>query len=258
MKCILGKKVEMTQKYLDNGTVACVTIVQAGPCVVTQVKHGKTDGYEAIQVGFGEKKNISKPLQGHVKNLASGKPGRGFAFLREMRLDKPLANVERGDVIDISAFSVGDKVECIGTSKGKGFAGVVKRHHFHGQKASHGHKDQERMPGSIGSGGLQHVLKGLRMAGRMGGERVTVKGLEVIAVDQEKGQLWIKGAVPGARNGLLIIVAPEGDMTFKKEKNDVAVQPVVEETPVQEEIVVESAPEPEQSKEEETNVTSNE
>jgi large subunit ribosomal protein L3 len=215
MKYIIGRKVEMKQQYADNGSVVPLTIIQAGPCVVSQVKTVEKDGYNAIQLGFGEKKKASKPVAGHVRGL-SLKEGRGFACVKEMRLNTPVADGARGDRVDVTSFSPGDVVDVTGTSKGRGFAGVVKRHHFHGHPTTHGHKDQERMPGSIGSGGVQHVFKGKRMAGRMGGEQVTVKKLSVVSVDPEHNTIAIHGAIPGARNGLVVIVAREGDMKFLK------------------------------------------
>jgi len=216
MKYIIGRKIEMKQQYADNGMVVPFTLVQAGPCIVTQVKTAKKDGYDAIQLGYGEKKKASRPLQGHLRGLSGVKEGRSFAALKEMRLSKPAQGVERGDRADVTSFSVGDSVDVTGQSKGRGFAGVVKRHHFHGHPTTHGHKDQERMPGSIGSGGVQHVFKGQRMAGRMGGEQVTVKKLTVVSVDPENNILAIQGAIPGWRNGFVVIVAHDGDMQFSK------------------------------------------
>lgn len=204
----------MTQVYGANGSVIPVTAVQAGPCVVVQIKTSSKDGYAAIQLGFGEKKRIKKPLSGHMKGVFDGKSGRGFLALREIRTDAD-DGVQRGDRVTVETFSVGEKVDVIGWSKGRGFAGVVKRHHFHGHPPTHGHKDQERMPGAIGSGGIQRVFKGLRMAGRMGNERVTVKNLEIVKIDKEKGILYVKGAVSGARNGLVIIQG-SGDMKWEK------------------------------------------
>lgn len=199
MKYILAKKIEMSQVYQADGTVVPVTLVQAGPCVVTQVKSQDTDGYTAVQVGFDPAKKLSKPEAGHLKDLPT------FRHLCEFRIDD-VSSVKRGDAIDASAFAVGDVVSVSGTSKGKGFQGVVKRHHFHGHPTSHGHKDQERMPGSIGAGGVQHVLKGRRMAGHMGSDRVTVKNLRVIEI-REGGILALKGAVPGARHSVLEIIS---------------------------------------------------
>lgn len=199
MKFILAKKIEMSQIFRPDGTVVPVTLVHAGPCVVAQVKSEETDGYSAIQVGFLEAKKLTKPQEGHLKDLPK------LRELREFRV-KDAVELKRGDTIEASNFAVGDVVDVTGTSKGKGFQGVVKRHGFHGHPSSHGHKDQLRMPGSIGAGGPQHVFKGRRMAGRMGNETVTVKNLEVVEV-REKGILALKGAVPGARNTILAIVA---------------------------------------------------
>ena len=199
MKYILAKKIEMSQVYQPDGTVVPVTLVQAGPCVVTQVKAQDTDGYTAVQVGFDPAKKLSKPEEGHLKDLPK------FRHLCEFRIEDA-SSIKRGDAIDATTFAVGDVVSVSGTSKGKGFQGVVKRHHFHGHPTSHGHKDQERMPGSIGAGGVQHVLKGRRMAGHMGSDRVTVKNLRVIEI-REGGILALKGAVPGARHSVLEIVS---------------------------------------------------
>ena len=196
MKFILAKKLEMSQVFRADGSVVPVTLVQARPCVVTQVKNAETDGYESVQVGFMSAKKLNKPEAGHLKDLQL------VQVLREFRVEKP--EMKRGDMIEATVFTAGDKIEVTGTSKGKGFQGVVKRHHFHGHPTSHGHKDQERMPGSIGAGGVQHVLKGMRMAGRMGTDIVTVKNLEVVEV-RDGGILAVKGAVPGARNAVIEI-----------------------------------------------------
>lgn len=187
----------MTQVWDEKGRVVPVTIVQAGPCYITQVKTKDKDGYEAVQLGSGLKKQLTKPLRGHLKELPQ------LRWLREIMIHD--AEVKRGDVLDVSMFAPGDKVKVTGVSKGKGFQGVVKRHGFHGSPATHGHKDQLRMPGSIGAGGVQHVRKGQRMAGRMGGGNVTVANLQIMEVDKDKNQLLIKGAIPGARGGLVVI-----------------------------------------------------
>ncbi len=191
----------MTQRFGDQGKFIPVTIVQAGPCVVTQVKKKEKDGYAAVQIGFGAKKNLSKSVAGHLKGMAP------YRYLREFRLKSADETTvpERGTTIDVSAFKAGDIVQVTGTSKGRGFAGVVKRHHFHGHPATRGTKDQVRMPGSIGATWPQHVTKGTRMAGRMGNARVTVKHLEIIDVDPKNNLLLIKGAVPGSRNSLIEI-----------------------------------------------------
>lgn len=189
----------MSQVYRADGTIVPVTLVQAGPCVVTQIKTKQSDGYDAVQVGFFPAKHLSKSEAGHLKDLQM------LRHLREFR-ESSVQDKKRGDVIEATIFQPGDVVSVAGVSKGKGFQGVVKRHHFHGHPTSHGHKDQARMPGSIGAGGVQHVLKGRRMAGHMGDERVTVKNLTVEEV-REGGILALKGAVPGARNSIVEIMS---------------------------------------------------
>jgi large subunit ribosomal protein L3 len=198
MKFILAKKLEMTQVYRPDGAVVPVTLVQAGPCVVTQVKTAEKDGVNAVQIGFLPAKKLSKPQAGHLKDLPL------MTELRDFRMDG--SEWKRGDAVEASVFQAGDIVNVTGVSKGKGFQGVVKRHGFHGHPTSHGHKDQERMPGSIGAGGPQHVFKGRRMAGHMGHDQVTVQKLEVVEV-RDGGILAIKGAVPGSRNTVLEIVS---------------------------------------------------
>jgi large subunit ribosomal protein L3 len=212
MKFILGKKSSMTQVWSGDKVVA-VTPVLAGPCVVTQVKTKSKDGYEAVQLAYGtrKEKNINKPQLGHVKNL-NIKP----AHMREFRIDDTAA-FKTGDVVSVETFAAGDTINVTGTSKGKGFAGVVRRHGFHGFRKTHGNKDQERMPGSIGPKGPAHVFKGMRMAGRMGGDRVTTTNLEVVSVDPEKNIIYVKGAVPGAINGL-IMIAGKGDIKLNVKK----------------------------------------
>lgn len=208
-KFILGKKIEMTQKFLENGHVVPVTAVKAGPCTITQVK-GEKEGYTAVQVGFGSKRVINKPLAGHLKDLGN------FRYVREFRL-ADTANFEKGKVFDVTSFEAGDNLKVTATSKGKGFQGVVKRHGFHGSPASHGHKDQLRMPGSIGATDAARVFKGTRMGGHMGVDTVTVTNLELVEVDVDNGILYIKGAVPGHRNSLVAIVA-DGEMKFVEPK----------------------------------------
>ncbi len=197
MKFILGKKIEMRQKFNDEGNVIPLTVIQAGPCIVVQVKTSGNDGYQAVQIGFDKKKNINKALKGHLKDLGD------FRYLKEFKIDE--LKFKKGDKIDVSVFKQGERVIISGTSKGKGFQGVVKRHGFAGGPKTHGNKDQLRMPGSIGSTGPQRVFKGVRMAGRMGGDRVSLKNLEIIEVIPEKNLILVKGAVPGARNSLLEI-----------------------------------------------------
>lgn len=218
MKFILGKKLEMTQIYQDNGTVIPVTAVLANPNTIIQIKtEAGKDGYNAVVVGWGTDKKLGKTKAGQLKGLSPVKK------MKEFRADKEdVETLKRGDVITVEVFAEGDDVKVTGTSKGKGFQGVVKRHGFHGSPKTHGHKDQERMPGSIGAGGVQRVFKGVKMAGRMGGDQVTVSGLKVIAIDLEKNILYIKGAVPGARNGELAIYG-NGIMEIKEST------PIVEE-----------------------------
>jgi large subunit ribosomal protein L3 len=203
MKGILGKKVGMTQVFDENGAVIPVTIIEAGPCYVTQKKTVEQDGYNAIQVGFGAvpEKRLTKPANGHLKK--AGAPS--VKYLREFHVEDPAA-YEEGQEIDVSVFRVGDKVDVTGTSKGKGFAGVVKRHHFRGGPKTHGQSDRWRAPGSVGAGSTPgRIFKGVRMAGQMGNQRVTVQNVRVALVDPEKNLLGIKGAVPGGKNGLVII-----------------------------------------------------
>ncbi|HSE56744.1 MAG TPA: 50S ribosomal protein L3 [Candidatus Paceibacterota bacterium] len=201
MKFIVGTKLNMTQLFDDNGTVIPVTIVKAGPVTVTNLKTAEKDGYSAVQVGFGEQKEsrISKATLGSL----GGKP---FRHVVEFRSDDAPV-VAAGDIVDVSAFVPGDVLTVTGTSKAKGFQGVVKRHGFHGGPRTHGQKHSEREAGSIGGGLRTRVPKGMRMAGRTGGDTVTVKNLSLVAVDAEKGELYISGAVPGRRGTLLKIVS---------------------------------------------------
>jgi large subunit ribosomal protein L3 len=201
MKFILGTKEEMTEYFTEDGKVVPVTVVVTGPHTVTQVKTKSTDGYNAVQVGFGSRnaKNISKAVKGHLKDLGN------FKYLREFE-----ANTEHkvGDtLVPGEVFAAGEKVTISGISKGKGFQGVVKRHGFKGGPRTHGQKHSEREPGSIGGGLRTHVPKGMRMAGRMGSDRITEKNKEIVAIDTENNVILIKGAVPGRRGTLLEICA---------------------------------------------------
>jgi large subunit ribosomal protein L3 len=207
MKFIVGQKLEMTQVFKEDGTVVPVTLVRVEPNVVTQIRSAEQDGYVAVQVGTDIRRALQRPQAGHVAGLEA------FGVLREFRTDN--TDRKRGDTIDATVFVPGDKVDVIGVSKGRGFAGVVKRHHFHGSPASHGHKDQLRMPGSIGSRRQGPVQKGKRMAGHMGDARVTVKNLEVVSVDAERKILAIRGAVPGARGSWLMIHTREGSTIWQ-------------------------------------------
>jgi large subunit ribosomal protein L3 len=208
IKGILGRKVGMTQIFETTGTAAGVTVLQAGPCTVTQVKTPEKDGYQAVQIGFEEltgrqERKLTDPQKGHLRKNKLPL----MRVLREVEVggeDGATHNV--GDKIDVSIFAVGETVDVIGTSKGKGFAGVVKRYHFRGGPKTHGQSDRHRRPGSIGSGTTPgRVYKGLRMAGRMGDERVTVQNLRVLQVDTERNLLVLRGAVPGPANGLVTV-----------------------------------------------------
>lgn len=196
---ILGKKGSMTRIFNEAGEAIPVTVVTAGPCQIVQIKNQTTDGYQAVQVGYGERRKLSKALLGHVRGLSP------FRYIKEFRLNGSAVELKRGQMITVDTFQVGELIKVTGVSKGKGFQGVVKRHGFHGSPASHGHKDQLRMSGSIGAGGVQHVLKGTRMGGRMGGEQVSISNLEIVRIDLETNSLYIKGALPGPRGGLLKI-----------------------------------------------------
>ncbi len=200
MKALLGTKIGMTQILAEDGTATPVTLIQAGPVTVTQVKSVDTDGYNAVQVAFGLGKNLSKAVAGHVKASKTSPK-----HIREFRVEELPADLTVGATIDVSAFALGDVVDATGTSKGKGFAGTVKRHNFNTSKKTHGGNGNVRRPGSIGSMYPQKVFKGKRMAGRMGGERVTVKNLEVAYVDLENNLIGLKGAVPGPRKSLIVI-----------------------------------------------------
>jgi len=226
MKFILGKKMQMTQIWA-NDKVMAVTPVLAGPCTVTQVKTKETDSYDALQVAFGNRKekNIKKPQLGHFK-AAGVKPTK----VRELRAEVKDAKI--GDVITVATFEAGDVIDVTGTSKGKGFQGVVKRHHFAGGRKSHGNKDQLRMGGSVGAKGPAHIFKNMKMPGRMGNERVTVKNLEIVKIDEENNLLFVKGAIPGAINGFIIIKG-QGELKFNITPTPVAIEtPVVEEEEV--------------------------
>jgi large subunit ribosomal protein L3 len=200
---IIGKKIGMTQLFQESGETVAVTAIQAGPSVVTQIKSRDRDGYDAIQVGFIENKvkqsQLSSPEKGHLRGLEN------VRYLREFRTDD-ISSVKRGDKVDVGFLKHGDLVNVTGLSKGRGFAGVVKRHHFAGGPKTHGQTDRHRAPGAIGSTTFPgRVLKGKRMAGHMGNRRVKARNLEVIQADPERNLLLVKGTVPGADGGLLVI-----------------------------------------------------
>jgi large subunit ribosomal protein L3 len=201
---IIGKKIGMSQIFDEEGNVIPVTIIKAGPCTVIQKKTREKDGYESLQLGLAEekkaKKHPRKPEAGHFKK--SGSPV--LKILREVNYQAPL-EIKEGDQLLVDIFEVGEKVHLVGISKGKGFQGVVKRHGFSGGDAAHGSMFH-RAPGSIGASSYpSRVIKGMRMGGRMGGDRVTVRNLKVVQVDKENNLLIVKGAVPGANGGLVLI-----------------------------------------------------
>ena len=230
VKGIIGKKIGMTQVFEQDGSAVPVTVIQAGPCWVTQVKVEDTDGYNAVQIGFEEvgagidnenarerkiERRLKKPQRGHLGLLEPDEkhperktletPLPALRHLREFRVDDT-DNVEAGQKITVEVFKKGDRVDIVGTSKGKGFAGTVKRHGFGRGPKTHGQSDRERAPGSIGATSTPgRVFKGTRMAGRMGGNRVTSQNLEVVVVDPERNLLAVKGSVPGAKGGLVMV-----------------------------------------------------
>lgn len=200
MKTLLGTKIGMTQILGEDGVMIPVTLIQAGPCTVTQVKTVDADGYAAVQIGYGEGKNLSKAVAGHVK-----KSGVAPKVIQEVRVSELPADVKIGDAFDVTVFTVGDNVDVTGISKGKGFAGTVKRHNFNTSKKTHGGNGNVRKPGSIGSMYPQKIFKGKRMAGQMGHEQVTVRNLTIAYVDIEDNLIGVKGAVPGPRRGIVTI-----------------------------------------------------
>jgi large subunit ribosomal protein L3 len=230
IKGIIGKKVGMTQVFDERGAAIPVTVIRAGPCWITQIKTEQQDGYVAVQMGYEviaadetdeEKRQrkmarrMSKPERGHLGLLepSEGRPDRKrfvtpvppLRYLREFRVHDA-DGLEEGQQVTVDIFVEGDIVDVVGTSKGRGFAGTIKRHGFRRQRKTHGQSDRERAPGSIGPGsGFGHVRKGMPMAGRMGGDRVTIQNLEVVVVDPENNLLAVKGSIPGARGGLVLV-----------------------------------------------------
>lgn len=196
----------MTQVFKEDGTVVPVTLIETGPCTVIEIR--ENEAKKKVVVGFGTRKKTAKP-----QKVAWGRE-EGFAYVCEFAVPEGV-EINVGDTITIENFAQGDLINVIGESKGKGFQGVVKRHGFHGSPKTHGHKDQLRMPGSIGSGGVQRVFKGVRMAGRMGGDQVTVKNLEIVEVNTKDNVLAVKGAVPGARGGYIQLIGTQGNVWQK-------------------------------------------
>ena len=221
MTGLIAKKLGMTQYFAPDGRMHAVTVVEAGPCTVTQVRSEERDGYKAIQLGFGTAKRLSQAEKGHLghpglgrtrkrENPRAADAGRSplgpFPHLREFPYPEEAAEVKVGEVYTAEVFREGERVDVVGISKGKGFAGGIKRHHFHGGPKTHGQSDRHRAPGSIGSGTTPgRVLKGLRMAGHLGHDRVTAKNLEVLKVEAERNIILIKGAVPGPTDGLITL-----------------------------------------------------
>jgi len=198
MKFILGKKIEMSQLFNEKGKVIPVTLIEAGPCYITQIKNKEKDKYEAVQLGF-EKITKEKKIKKTMK-------GKEYKYIREYKIDENISRqLKVGDEIDVTTFQEGDKVKISGISKGKGFQGAVKRWGFHGRNATHGVKHEQRTLGSVGSSYPERVIKGRKMPGRMGAERVTVKNLKIAKIDKENNLLAVKGAIPGRRGTLLEI-----------------------------------------------------
>ena len=243
---LLGRKLGMVQVFDAAGRVRGATLIEAGPCLITQVRSATRDGYEAVQLGFGTAKHVNKPMRGHLKRNGD------LRYLREFKVIDD-AEHKLGDRIGAEIFHPGDRIDVTGVSKGRGFAGSVKRHHFAGGPKTHGQSDRHRAPGAIGAGNTPgRVFKGMRMAGHMGAERVTVRGLEVLESHPARGLLIVAGAVPGARNGLVKIrfsrttrevargrkplaaeaAAPEEEETPVAEAEETA-EAAVEETPVE-------------------------
>jgi large subunit ribosomal protein L3 len=217
MKGILGKKVGMTQLFDDQGNIVPVTVIEAGPCYVTQIKTEESDGYDAVQLGFDpiKEKRLKRPEAGHLGLLKADEkhpvrrqlPGEvpPLRHLREIRT-KEVEKFELGETVTVQLFQEGDRVDVVGRAKGRGFAGVMKRHGFGGGPISHGQSDRQRSPGSIGATSTPgRVFKGMRMPGRMGNHRVTSQNLEVVRVDEEHNLLAVKGSVPGPKGGLVLV-----------------------------------------------------
>jgi large subunit ribosomal protein L3 len=205
-RALIGKKLGMTALFTSEGRYIPITVVQVGPCVVTQIKAVSSDGYNAIQLGFGERKKsrINKPMQGHLKKSGAG----CFEFLREVPVDDP-GEYKLGQTVSLDLFTIGERIDVTGTTKGRGFSGVIKRHGFHGGKKTHGSRSH-RIPGSIGcSAWPAKVIKGKKMPGQYGNTRKTVRNLEIVDIRPEQNLMLIKGAVPGSGYGLVEIKKPK-------------------------------------------------
>jgi large subunit ribosomal protein L3 len=226
MEGVLGRKLGMTQVFDRGGEAHAATVIEAGPCLVTQVKTPDTDGYHAIQLGYGLAKRMNAPMKGHLKKLGQ------FRYLREFRVDDA-SRYQVGQKLGVELFEAGDRVDIIGISKGRGFAGGVKRYGFRGGPKTHGQSDRHRSPGAIGAGtDPGRVFKGQRMAGHMGNERVTARNVKVLESNPARGVLIVQGAVPGARNGLLSI----------RRRKGAPPRPLTPEEPPAEEVRAEEAP----------------
>jgi large subunit ribosomal protein L3 len=202
VKTIIGRKLEMVQLFAEDGTVLPVTLIEAGPCIVTQIKTPERDGYSALQIGFGKSKpkNVSKPLKGHLDKVGKGY----FQVLREVRIDQ-VGDFQMGQELSVDLFAIGETVDVTGTSKGKGFAGTIRRWNFQRGPAGHGSKNI-REPGSTGNATFPgRVIKGKKMPGQKGNKRVTLMGLKIVDIRPEENLLIVKGAVPGSRNGIICI-----------------------------------------------------
>lgn len=205
IKSLITRKVGMTSTINEDGTVQAVTLLSATPNTVTQVKSQEKDGYNALQVGFEKAKSMVKPLEGHVK-----KSKVTPKIIREFRIDELTEDMKIGEQVSADSFNVGDVVDVIGTSKGKGFAGTIKRHNFHRQRKTHGGKGNTRKPGSIGSMYPQKIFKGKKMAGQMGAERVTIKNQKIALVDMDRNLIGVTGAVPGPRKSIVLVKGVKG------------------------------------------------
>jgi large subunit ribosomal protein L3 len=203
MKAMITRKVGMTSTIAEDGVVTAVTLLSASPCVITQVKTVDTDGYTAVQLGAEEDKHVGKALSGHFK--AAGIVEAMPKIIREIVIDELTEDLKVGEKISADSFVVGDEVQVTGTTKGKGWAGTIRRHNFHRQRKTHGGKGDTRKPGSIGSMYPQHILKGKKMAGHLGHDQVTIRNLKVAFVDVEKSLIGVTGAVPGPRKGIVIL-----------------------------------------------------